>query len=148
MEYKEIYKLIDMLKEAKIPYEFEIDNRGGRYVKYPKNNDFVCSIIEHDSSLGHKVDTLEILGLLTRKEEKENDGDVVGWLTAKNVFKRIKRHYRIHRILDNRLLQNLQKRFKTSNKIVVKHPFTKSVSSIDIEPEYQQVIDENFWKLF
>ena len=74
---------------------------GGYHLCYPKNNDpdcveketfdIVCSVIEHDGSYGREQDLLEIMGLLT-DEEYEHD-EVVGFLSAENVFERIKKHY-------------------------------------------------------
>ncbi len=43
------------------------------------------------SAYGGEVDKLEIMGLLT-PEEAERDS-VAGWLTADDVFRRIKEHY-------------------------------------------------------
>lgn len=101
VEYKEIFKLKEMLEKANIPIEFvdhsieEIDFKGYQ-ICYPvsfRNSDgrCVCSIIEHLGSYGSEKDLLEIMGLLTPEEEQE---DIVkGWLTAENVFERIKNHY-------------------------------------------------------
>lgn len=89
MEYKEIFRLKEMLEESKIPFEFKELN-GGYQIRYPVH-DFTCSAIEHDFSYGREEDKLEIMGLLTKKEEK-NDS-VLGYLTAEEVFKRIKKDY-------------------------------------------------------
>lgn len=51
----------------------------------------VCSVIEHKGSYGHEDDLLEIMGLLTDGESKHDD--VVGFLSANNVFERIKKDY-------------------------------------------------------
>lgn len=50
-----------------------------------------CSVIEHEASYGHSEDKLEIMGLLT-DEELQND-DVVGHLSAEEVFSRIQKHF-------------------------------------------------------
>jgi hypothetical protein len=47
--------------------------------------------IEHYGSYGNSCDELEIMGLLT-PEEVEYDS-VVGYLTAEDVFERIRKHY-------------------------------------------------------
>ena len=88
--YNEIIKLISMLETANIPFE-QIDFNGGKVVKYPKWENYTCSIIEHNGSYGREEDLLEIMGLLT-DEESEID-DVVGYLTAEEVFKRVKEDY-------------------------------------------------------
>jgi hypothetical protein len=99
-KYNEIFRLKEMLEKAEIPFEFG-EYMGGYHLCYPKKNDpdcveketfdRVCSVIEHDGSYGREQDLLEIMGLLTDKE-LQND-DVVGYLSAENVFERIKKHY-------------------------------------------------------
>lgn len=51
----------------------------------------VCSVIQSFASYGNKLDLLEIMGLL--KPEERGADSVRGWLTAKDVFERIKEHY-------------------------------------------------------
>ena len=97
-EYKEIFKLKEMLEEANIPFEFE-DNSGRSvhfrlyHIGYPVLPPVgcVCSVVEGNGTYGGKIDKLEIMGLLT-EEEKEYDS-VKGCLTAEDVFGRIKKHY-------------------------------------------------------
>lgn len=48
--------------------------------------------IEHYVSYGNEQDKLEIMGLLT-PEEKKNDS-VLGYLSAEEVFSRINRHWK------------------------------------------------------
>lgn len=87
-KYTEILKLKDMLEKAGIPFKFE-DSFDGYHICYPKaGEERVCSVIEHCGSYGHDKDLLEIMGLLTEEEAAEDD--VAGWLTAENVFSRIK----------------------------------------------------------
>lgn len=117
VEYKgkcgEIFKLHRMLDEAEIQHEFfdeSIDEKyympgsidGTKYhIFYPSLDDFRkalnastyttdvgCSVIEGYGTYGHEQDLLEIMGLLT-PEEEEHDS-VCGYLTAENVFERIK----------------------------------------------------------
>lgn len=91
-KYNEILILKKMLEEAKIPFVFEeVLSLGGYHIIYSDEVGQVCSVIEHYGSYGHKDDLLEIMGLLT-EEEKEYD-EVVGYLSAENVFNRIKKHY-------------------------------------------------------
>jgi hypothetical protein len=98
-EYKEIVKLKEKLEEAKIPFEFST-LFDGYQICYPEKNTKdkedvrECSVIEHYGSYGHSVDLLEIMGLLT--EEESQDDDVLGYLSADEVFQRIKKHYEEH----------------------------------------------------
>jgi hypothetical protein len=96
MEYKEIFKLMEMLTQEGIPFEF-IDLHGvmleGWQICYPsRDTDLVCSIVEHKYSYGNYADRLEIMGLLTEEERASGDS-VMGWLTAEDVFQRIKEHW-------------------------------------------------------
>lgn len=103
MEYKEIFKLKEMLEQAGIPFEFidrtedlsRLPNYKECYqsyqICYPQEKGRVCSVIEGFSSYGNDADLLEIMGLLT-DEEAKNDR-VMGWLSAEDVFNRIKTHY-------------------------------------------------------
>ena len=89
-DYKEIIKLKGMLIRAGIPFEFRELN-GGYQIEYPSGKDRVCSVVEHSFSYGNTYDLLEIMGLLTKAEAKTDD--VVGFLEAEKVFKRIQKHY-------------------------------------------------------
>lgn len=104
MEYKEILRLKEMLEKAGIPFEFT-DNHFGyfgekykRGIFYPaysiiisKNGKRLCDAIEHYGSYGQERDLLEIMGGLTAEEQKRDD--VLGYLTAEEVFKRFKYCY-------------------------------------------------------
>ena len=114
----EIEKLHNMLTEAGIEHEwrdrtpdgwnkmcrkypriFE-SNRvwGWHIIVYKENGDRLVSAIEgwgtygysseDDCLFGPKSDLIEIMGLLTPEEKEHNS--VVGWLTAEEVFRRIK----------------------------------------------------------
>lgn len=89
-KYKEILKLDTMLTESDIPHE-RIRLFDGWQVCYPSKDHCIMDAIEHLGSYGHESDKLEIMGLLTPKE-KENDS-VLGYLTAEEVFERIRKHY-------------------------------------------------------
>lgn len=112
MEYKEILKLKEMLEKANIPFKFTDDLFNTKSIhielrqqiqdaikdQYPaysiqiiKNGKVLCDAVEHTLSYGNKEDLLEIMGGLT-EEEQENDS-VLGYLTAKEVFKRFKYCY-------------------------------------------------------
>ena len=96
----EIFKLRNMLERAEIPFEFSdrsYDGCGRReyfyQIRYPKAEiNAICSVIQCGFSYGGNEDKLEIMGLLT-DEERERDS-VAGWLTAEDVFERIKNHYK------------------------------------------------------
>lgn len=89
--YNQIFVLKKALESKGIPFEFaESFELGGYGLVYPSRNQFVCSVIEHDYSYGHEQDLLEIMGLT----DDEPYDDVVGYLTAEDVFQRIYRHYK------------------------------------------------------
>jgi len=87
-KYTEILRLKEMLEKDDIPFVFR-PQFDGYTIKYGED---VCSVIEHDGSYGSDKNLLEIMGLLTKKEQK--DDDILGYLSAENVFKRIKKHYK------------------------------------------------------
>jgi len=60
---------------------------------YPHKGDCVCSVVEFDGSYGAKQDLLEIQGLMTKREERETHDTVLGYLTAVDVFNRIRKHH-------------------------------------------------------
>lgn len=95
MEYKEIFRLKEMLEEANIPFEWDDNNfmssDGYKIIIDSKDGKYLCDCIENIVSYGNKEDKLEIMGGLT-EEESENDS-VLGWLTAEEVFKRFKYCY-------------------------------------------------------
>ena len=96
-ELLEIIKLKNMLDEAGIPYEFT-DEFFGKFMKPSyqiviNGNDGkkLCDVIYHYGSYGYDQNLLEIMGALT--EEESEDDSVLGYLTAKEVFKRFKYCY-------------------------------------------------------
>lgn len=110
VDYKEIFKLKVMLDKANIPYEFldrsfiDYDKNELKYPFYqiivykPDQEDIeepirLISVIQGHGTYGENKDLLEIQGLLTNKESKLDS--VAGYLSASNVFKRIKKNYRI-----------------------------------------------------
>lgn len=97
-KYKEIFKLKKMLESANIPFDFfEMDPQARLiipewehwHINYPNRNKCVVSVIEGIGSYGEQEDKLEIMGGLTEEERKHDQ--VVGWLTAEEVFERIKK---------------------------------------------------------
>lgn len=105
VDYKEIFKLKVMLDDKKIPYEFldrsmVINNTLHKpfyqIIVYIPDKELeeevrLISVVEGYGTYGEKNDLLEIQGCLTKKEEKEDS--VKGFLTAKNVYKRIVKNY-------------------------------------------------------
>ena len=100
-----------MLEKAEIPFDW-IENFGydkkllSKYpdllehyqIFYPsKGEDQKISVIGGFGVYGAEQDKLEIMGLLTPWERFEGN-TVVGWLTAENVFKRIKKDWEEHKI--------------------------------------------------
>lgn len=93
-KYQEILKLHQMLSDALIPHITERFFDGWRVcylVRREEGRDCVCDAIEHFGSFGKEQDKLEIMGLLTLEEKKHDS--VVGYLTAEDVFARIKAHW-------------------------------------------------------
>lgn len=105
----EILKLKQMLEEANIPFTWNDDVFGWKdrpeafkrinpelanayqIVVYSKSNCRLCDAIHNSTSYGNKEGLLEIMGGLT--EEENEDTEVLGWLTAEEVFKRFKYCY-------------------------------------------------------
>ena len=96
---REIYKLHNLLEDRNIEHEFIIEENGEYTRRMIKIHDVqdgekfeILSAILHYGSYGYEQGLIEILGLLTRSEEKESN--VVGYLTAEDVFRRVKKYYR------------------------------------------------------
>ena len=90
-EYKEIFLLKEMLEKENIPFIFR-NLFDGFQICYPVNGENrICSVIKHGGSYGHNQDRLEIMGLIS---DEETDDDVLGYLTAEDVFNRIYKHYK------------------------------------------------------
>ena len=103
VNYKEIFKLKVMLDKANIPYEFydrsffntdpKIEYPSYQIIVYKPNTltERLISVVEGRATYGAEQDLLEIMGCLTTREEKYDS--VVGYLTAKEVYKRIRKKY-------------------------------------------------------
>lgn len=88
--YESIFKLHEALNIANIDHQFVSRSDFGvgyQIVVLKADGSRLVSVIESEYSYGGDNDLLEIMGLLT-EEESECD-DVVGYLTAQNVFNRI-----------------------------------------------------------
>ena len=109
-KYKEIFKLKKMLENAKIPFDFIIGFGYPEEIRkmyplicehyqicYPSEKDRWISVIEGFGTYGGDYDKLEIMGGLTPLESYQKytieEDEVIEYLTAKNVFNRIKNHY-------------------------------------------------------
>lgn len=109
-KYKEIFKLKRMLEKEGIPFSWvecfgyskstieELrkiapDISEHYQICYPNQYDRWISVIEGFGTQGASDDKLEIMGGFTPYEKWYNDSPVIGFLTAQNVFKRIKNHY-------------------------------------------------------
>lgn len=91
-DYQEILKLDRMLTDASIPHTLDRLFDGWQ-VCYPTREqpELVMDAIEHYGSYGKDEDKLEIMGLLTPDEEEHDS--VLGYLTAEDVFERIRKHH-------------------------------------------------------
>lgn len=91
-DYQEILKLDRMLTDASIPHTLDRLFDGWQ-VCYPTREEpeLVMDTIEHYGSYGKDEDKLEIMGLLTPDEEEHDS--VLGYLTAEDVFERIRKHH-------------------------------------------------------
>ena len=92
--YNEIFKLCKMLDDEGLEYIFR--NRSRYYTHYQilltdKVGNVIVSIIQGKLTYGGTENKLEIMGLLT-PEEAEMD-EVVGYLSAEEVYKRIMNYY-------------------------------------------------------
>lgn len=88
--YQEIIKLHNMLVEHDIPHVIRRVMDGWQ-VCYPTADDWIADAVEHRGSYGRANDKLEIMGLLTPEEAKCDE--VLGDLTAEEVFDRINAHW-------------------------------------------------------
>lgn len=84
----ELQKLATLLTNAKIPFEFNSVIGTNDQICYPSCDHKICDAICHKYSYGYDAGLLEIMGLT-----KIDFDDVEGWLTAEEVFTRIKEDY-------------------------------------------------------
>ena len=85
-EWTQVDELITMLEKTDIPFEVT-ENNGRPQVWYPDDKHPICDAICHWCSYGHQTGLIEIMGLT------HNDDSVEGYLTADEVFARIKEHW-------------------------------------------------------
>lgn len=106
MKFTEIFRLKKMLEEANIPFQFSENFNGGFHIVYSFEGKEICSVIEHEFSYGREKDLLEIRGLMTEQEMEETQDTVLGYLTADNVFGRIKMHWTSSKEADEFIKEN------------------------------------------
>lgn len=106
----EIKRLHKMLNEANIPHTFT-DDMFENLILYPsyqivieKDGIRLCDAIYHYGSYGYEEGLLEIMGGLT--EEERGYDEVLGYLTAEEVFKRFKYCYENNTSLYKEVLNN------------------------------------------
>lgn len=100
---KEIFKLKRMLEKENIPFEFierfgydkelkkKFPDLTEHYqICYPSQKNIKISVVEGLGTYGREQDKLEILGGFTAWEKFIYGNSPIGFLTAKNVFKRIR----------------------------------------------------------
>lgn len=103
--YLEICKLREMLESKKIPFVIWEETGGGYRIDYPVAGEKrVASVIQNWCSYGGRDNLLELCGLETTAEWQLSD--VVGWLNAEEVDKRIAEHYRFHKYEMDKLVQD------------------------------------------
>ena len=90
--YQEILRLDAMLTEKQIPHTCQKVMDSWQVIYPQDGKKRVMDAIEHCGSYGNEQDKLEIMGLLTQ-EEKKNDS-VLGYLSAEEVFSRIDKHWK------------------------------------------------------
>ena len=87
---KEILKLIELLAKNNIPFELNVLFDAPQVI-YPNKDLCVCDVICHKYCYGYEQGLLEMMGLCP-----EADDNVVGYLTADEVFEKIKSHYTLN----------------------------------------------------
>ena len=84
----EMDKLVQLLNMEDIPFQVRFIHNT-KQVCYPAvGGKCVCDAVCHKWSYGYDEGLLEIMGLV-----EDRDDDVEGWLSAFEVFRRIKNHY-------------------------------------------------------
>jgi hypothetical protein len=90
-KYTAIKELSHALESAGVPHTIT-PLFNGSVVHYRVNGKLVCSVAQHDYSIGSKTNTVELWGLLT-PEEAMDDNEVVGYLSAMDAYERICAHW-------------------------------------------------------
>jgi hypothetical protein len=86
----EMDKLIRLMGNSIIPHEIVMHEPTHTLaIVYPSRKNYVCDAVCHEYSYGGSLGLLEIMGLVG----DDIPDDVEGWLTAEEVFNRIRKHY-------------------------------------------------------
>lgn len=93
-KYKEILELDRLLNEAGIAHVTYRVMDGWQLAYTNTDGDFITDAIEFTGSYGADRDLLEIAGTLAH--DAGEGEDVEGWLTAKEVFERIRNDWTMH----------------------------------------------------
>lgn len=89
LKYSSIHMLRQVLEDNEIPFYFH-EAYDVWQILYPSKEDRICSIIEHEYSIGSDDDLLEIYGL---DENSKKCNDASGNYETEEVFYIIKKHY-------------------------------------------------------
>ena len=98
-KYTEIFRLKEMLEKESIPFEFEKDEEYiiripiNESIRKQDNKEPLMTVYQGEHTYGGSKNLLEICGGTTLEERKEQGEEYLGYLTAENVFKRIKYCY-------------------------------------------------------
>lgn len=101
-KYTEIFRLKEMLEKENIPFEFEKDEEYKEYIiripinesiRKQDNKEPLMFVYQGEHTYGGRNNLLEICGGTTLEERKEQGEEYLGYLTAENVFERIKYCY-------------------------------------------------------
>ena len=98
-KYTEIFRLKEMLEKESIPFEFEKDEEYiiripiNESIRKQDNKEPLMIVYQGEHTYGGSKNLLEICGGMTLEERKEQGEEYLGYLTAENVFKRIKYCY-------------------------------------------------------
>jgi hypothetical protein len=139
IDLTEFNKLKASLKRNEIPFE-EFDLMGGKQLAYPNSKNIKCSVICHHGSYGHEKGLLEIMGLLTKEESQQDN--VIGYLTADDVYYRISNDYREEYYSKENCKKREEQAIKIikdwlvdnySGKQVLIIPFTKKIIEFDLK---------------
>ena len=98
-KYTEILKLNEMLTKAKIPHSIRRWFDGYQIIYFYKG-ERIADAIELSGSYGADKNLLEIMGCLTSEEEEQDD--VLGYLTAKEVFERFSKDFINRKLITNK----------------------------------------------
>lgn len=101
-KYTEIFRLKELLERENIPFEFKKDEEYKEYIiripideniRKQDNKEPLMIVYQGEHTYGGRNNLLEICGGTTLEERKEQGEEYLGYLTAENVFERIRYCY-------------------------------------------------------